>query len=159
VKVERKIEVVATPAEAFAKISDVGLVSSLFRGFMDWYPTDQPNRFRTVFRAGPAPLGGEVEVEFWPETMSVVWHATRGVHNLGRFLIRQKDVGSEISFRIFYHLDGGIASRLAEWVFALTVDRFVRVALERLRKSIEAQPPRHSRARRKRSPESSAATS
>ena len=136
------MEVAATPAEVFAKLSDARLVASLFSGFMDWYPTDEPNRFRTVFRAGPAPLGGEIEIEYWPESGTVVWHATRGVHNLGRFLIRQKDVGSEIVLRIFYHLDGGIASRLAEWVFALTIDRYMREALDRLRRSIEAQPPR-----------------
>jgi hypothetical protein len=147
-KVERRIAVAATPIEAFAKISDTRLIASLFSGFMDWYPTNEPNRFRTVFRAGPAPLGGELEVEFWPESGTVVWQSTKGVYTRGRFIVRKKEVGSEIGLRIFYHLDGGIFSRLAEWLFALTVDRYMREALDRLRRSIEAQPPRLPRRRR-----------
>lgn len=147
-KVERKINVAATPVEAFAKISDTRLVSSLLSGLMDWYPTDEPNRFRTIFRAGPAPLGGEVEVEFWPESGTVVWQSVRGVYTRGRFLVRKKEVGSEVALRIFYHLDGGVFSRVAEWVFARTIYRFMGEALERLRRSIEAQPPRLQRRRR-----------
>src|SRR5258708_2270493 len=67
VKVERKIQVAATPTEAFAKLSDVKVLASLLTGLMDWTATDEPNRFRTVFRAGPAPLGGEIELDVWPE--------------------------------------------------------------------------------------------
>ena len=141
-KVERSVEVAATPVEAFAKLSDVKVLASLFTGFMEWYPTEQPNRFRTVIFMGPAPLGGEVELEFWPESGSVTWHATRGVHQLGRFLIRRSDVGSKVTLRIFYHLDGGIASRLAERLAAIAVQRAVDEALVRLRRSIESQPPR-----------------
>jgi hypothetical protein len=140
-KVEESILVAADPVEAFTRLSDPLLLASLFKGLMDWYPTADPNRFRTVFRAGPAPLGGEIELEFWPESGQVVWHATRGVHNLGRFVIKRKPVGSEISFRIFYHLDGGVASRVAEWLFALTIRRYTREAMTRLARSIEAQPP------------------
>ncbi|HEV3233784.1 MAG TPA: SRPBCC family protein [Candidatus Dormibacteraeota bacterium] len=141
-KVERKIAVAATPTEAFAKLSDVKLLASVLAGFMDWYPTDEPNKFRTVFRAGPAPLGGEIEIEFWPESETVVWHSTKGVQHLGRFLIRGKDIGSEITLRIYYHLDGGLASRLSETVFAPRMRDFMGTALDRLRRSIEAQPPR-----------------
>ena len=141
-KVEDRILVAAEPVEAFAKLSDPLLLASLFKGLMDWYPTSDPNRFRTVFRAGPAPLGGEIELEFWPESGQVVWHSTRGVHNLGRFLIKKKEIGSEITFRIFYHLDGGVASRVAEWLFSLTIRSFTREAMTRLARSIEAQPPR-----------------
>jgi carbon monoxide dehydrogenase subunit G len=154
-KVERKIEVAATPTEAFTKLSDVKLLSSLLAGLMDWYPTDEPNKFRTVFRAGPAPLGGEIELEFWPESGSVVWHSTRGVHQIGRFLIRQKDIGSEITLRIYYHLDGGIASRVAEWVFAPQIHDFIGQALQRLRRSIEAQPPRRRLSRQAETPAAS----
>jgi carbon monoxide dehydrogenase subunit G len=145
VKIERKTTVAATPAEAFAKLSDVKTLASLLAGIMDWFPTDEPNRFRTVFRAGPAPLGGEIELEFWPESGVVTWHSTRGVSQIGRFLIRPKDIGSEITFRIYYHLDGGIASRVAEWVFARRLAGFIDIAMDRLRRSIEAQPPRRRR--------------
>jgi len=65
-KVERSVEVAATPVEAFAKLSDVKVLASLFAGFMEWYPTEAPNRFRTIIQSGPAPLGGELELEFWP---------------------------------------------------------------------------------------------
>jgi uncharacterized membrane protein len=147
VKVEQKIEVAATPTEAFAKLSDVKLLASLLAGLMDWYPTDEPNKFRTVFRAGPAPLGGEIELEFWPESETVVWHSTRGVHQIGRFLVRKKDIGSEVKLRIYYHLDGGLPSRIAERVFAPRVSEFIGIALQRLRRSIEAQPPRRPAAR------------
>ncbi|HEY8740735.1 MAG TPA: SRPBCC family protein [Candidatus Dormibacteraeota bacterium] len=145
-KVERTVEVAATPAEAFAKLSDVKLLASLFSGFMEWYPTEQPNRFRTVILMGPAPLGGEIELEFWPESGNVTWHNTRGIHFLGRFLIQRSDVGSRVKLRIFYHLDGGLGSRLAEWVAARTIDRRAGEALGRLRRSIESQPPRRRRA-------------
>ena len=141
-KVERKIQVAATPTEAFAKLSDVKVLASLLTGLMDWTATEEPNRFRTVFRAGPAPLGGEIELEFWPEAGTVTWQSTKGVHQMGRWLVRPRDQGSEVVFRIFYHLDGGIASRLAEWVFARTVYQFMGIALTRLARSIEAQPPR-----------------
>ena len=144
-KVERKIEVAATPVEAFAKLSDVKTLASLLAGIMDWFPTDEPNKFRTVFHAGPAPLGGEIELEFWPESGVVVWHSTRGVSQIGRFMIRPKEAGSEVTFRIYYHLDGGIASRIAEWVFARRIHSFLEIAMERLRRSIEAQPPRRRR--------------
>ena len=73
-KVERKVWVAATPTEAFAKLSDVKVLASLLTGLMDWTATDEPNRFRTVFRAGPAPLGGEIELEFWPESGTVSDH-------------------------------------------------------------------------------------
>ena len=145
-KVERKIEVAATPVEAFAKLSDVKVLASLLTGMMDWTATDEPNRFRTVFRAGPAPLGGEIELEFWPESGTVTWHSTKGVSQMGRFLIREKEGGSEVTFRIYYHLDGGLPSRLSEWIFARTIDRFMREALNRLARSIESQPPRRRRA-------------
>ncbi|GAC1574821.1 MAG: hypothetical protein NVS3B24_02460 [Candidatus Dormibacteria bacterium] len=141
-KVERSVDVAATPVEAFAKLSDVKVLASLFAGFMEWYPTDAPNRFRTIIQAGPAPLGGDLELEFWPESGTVTWHATRGVHQLGRFLIRRSDVGSKVTLRIFYHLDGGLASRLAEWLAAVAIQRNVDEALARLRRSIESQPPR-----------------
>ena len=141
-KVERSVEVAATPVEAFAKLSDVKVMASLFAGFMEWYPTDAPNRFRTITQAGPAPLGGEIELEFWPESGSVSWHATRGVHQMGRFLVRRSDTGSKVTLRIFYHLDGGIASRLAEWLSAVAIHRAAGEALVRLRRSIESQPPR-----------------
>ena len=141
-KVERSVEVAATPMEAFAKLSDVKVLASLFSGFMEWYPTDAPNRFRTIIQTGPAPLGGELELEFWPESGSVTWHATRGVHQLGRFLIRRSDVGSKVTLRIFYHLDGGIASRMAEWIASIATHRAAGEALFRLRRSIESQPPR-----------------
>jgi len=141
-KVERSIDVAATPVEAFAKLSDVKLLASLLSGFMDWYPTSEPTRFATVVRAGPAPVRGEVEVEFWPESSTVVWQSTKGTHHLGRWLISPTDTGSKVTLRIFYHLDGGVASRLAEWVFARTVRQHIGDALLRLRRSIEAQPPR-----------------
>lgn len=141
-KIERRIGVAALPVEAFAKLSDTKLLASLMSGFMDWYPTDEPNRFRTVVRADPAPLGGEIELEFWPESNTVTWHSVRGVHQIGRLMVRKKEVGSEVTFRIFYHLDGGAASRLAEWVASIPIERFMREALERLRRSIESQPPR-----------------
>jgi carbon monoxide dehydrogenase subunit G len=141
-KVERSVEVAATPVEAFAKLSDVKVLASVFSGFIEWYPTDQPNRFRTVTLMGPAPLGGEVELEFWPEAGSVVWHNTRGIHFLGRFLIRRSDIGSRVQLRLFYHLDGGIASRLSEWVAAVFIVKRADIALARLRRSIESQPPR-----------------
>jgi carbon monoxide dehydrogenase subunit G len=145
-KVERTVEVAATPLEAFTKLSDVKVLSTLFAGFMEWYPTDQPNRFRTVILMGPAPLGGEVELEFWPESGNVTWHNTRGVHFLGRFLIQRSDIGSRVTLRIFYHLDGGVGSRIAEWVAARMVDKRAGEALARLRRSIESQPPRRRRA-------------
>ena len=145
-KVERKIEVAATPTEAFAKLSDVNVLASLLTGLMDWTATEEPNRFRTVFRAGPAPLGGEIELEFWPEAGTVTWHSTRGVYQMGRWLVRPKDAGSEVVLRIFYHLDGGLPSRLAEWIFSITVERYMREALKRLARSIEAQPPRRRKA-------------
>jgi len=148
VKVERKVWVAATPTEAFAKLSNVKVLASLLTGLMDWTATDEPNRFRTVFRAGPAPLGGEIELEFWPESSTVTWRSTRGVSQMGRFLIRDKEGGSEVALRIFYHLDGGIASRVAEWVFAMTVGKYMSVALRRLARSVEAQPPRRRRRER-----------
>ena len=145
-KVEKSVEVAATPVEAFAKLSDVKLLATLFAGFMEWYPTEEPNRFKTVILAGPAPLGGEVELEFWPESGMVNWHNTRGVHQLGRFLIRRSESGSKVTLRIFYHLDGGLASRVAEWVASRAIARAAEDALARLRRSIEAQPPRRRRA-------------
>jgi carbon monoxide dehydrogenase subunit G len=144
-KVERSIDVAATPVESFAKLSDVKVLASLFAGFMEFYPTAEPNRFRTVILAGPAPIGGEIELEFWPESGNVTWHNTRGIHQLGRFLIRRSDIGSKVTLRIFYHLDGGIASRIAERVATFAIDRTIREALARLRRSIEAQPPRRRR--------------
>jgi carbon monoxide dehydrogenase subunit G len=144
-KVERSIDVAATPVEAFAKLSDVKLLASLLSGFMDWYPTSEPAKFTTVLRAGPAPVRGEIEVEFWPESSTVVWQSTKGPHLLGRWLIRQTDTGSTVTLRIFYHLDGGLASRLAEWVFAGTIHKHIGESLLRLRRSVEAQPPRRRR--------------
>jgi carbon monoxide dehydrogenase subunit G len=145
-KVERQVHVAATPVEAFAKLSDVKVLAGLMTGLMDWVATDAPNRFRTVFRAGPAPLGGEIEIEFFPESGNVRWQSTKGIYQMGRFLVRERDGGSDVIFRIYYHLDGGIASRLAEWIFSHTVDRYMREALNRLARSIEAQPPRPRRA-------------
>jgi carbon monoxide dehydrogenase subunit G len=144
-KVERSIDVAATPVEAFARLSDVKLLASLLNGFIDWYPTSEPAKFTTVLRAGPAPVRGAIEVEFWPESSTVVWQSTKGPSILGRWLIRPTDTGSRVTLRIFYHLDGGLASRLSEWVFALTVRDHIGRALQRLRKSIEAQPPRRRR--------------
>jgi carbon monoxide dehydrogenase subunit G len=141
-KVEERIEVAATPAEAFAKVSDTALLTSLLSGLMDCYPTSSPNRFRTVIRTGPAPIGGEIEIEFWPEAGTVVWHSTRGLQQLGRLLVRPRPIGSEVVLRVYWHLDGGIASRLAELAGAVIVRRFAREALARLRHSIEAMPPR-----------------
>ncbi|MHB8509878.1 MAG: SRPBCC family protein [Candidatus Dormibacteria bacterium] len=141
-KIEGTIEVAASPAEAYTKLSDTRLLATVFAGIMDWYPTDAPNRFRTVVRAGPAPLGGEIELEFWPEAGTVTWHSTRGVHQMGRFLVKKQAVGSLVTLRIFYHLDGGMASRLAEWIVAVRVQRDLRETLRRLARSIEAQPPR-----------------
>src|SRR5712692_10372442 len=106
-KIERNVHVVATPVEVFTKLSDVRLLASLLTGLMDWYPTEQPNKFRTVFRAGPAPLGGEIELEFFPESGTVVWHSIRGVYHMGRWLIHPTETGSKVTLRIFYHLDGG----------------------------------------------------
>jgi carbon monoxide dehydrogenase subunit G len=145
-KVERSVEVAATPVEAFTKLSDVKVLASLFAGFMEWYPTEAPNRFRTVILMGPAPLGGELELEFWPESGNVTWHNTRGIHFQGRFLIQRSDIGSKVTLRLFYHLDGGIASRVAERVAARVVSQRAGEALARLRRSIESQPPRKRRA-------------
>src|SRR5258708_36031499 len=98
VKVERKIQVAATPTEAFAKLSDVKVLASLLTGLMDWTATDEPNRFRTVFRAGPAPLGGEIELAFWPEPSTVTWQPTRGVHQMGPCLGVPRDDGQAVRF-------------------------------------------------------------
>ncbi|HEV3232264.1 MAG TPA: SRPBCC family protein [Candidatus Dormibacteraeota bacterium] len=141
-KVEEKIQVAASPAEAFAKFSEVTLITSLLSGLMDCYPTSEPNRFRTVIHTGPAPIGGEIEIEFWPESGTVVWHSTKGLQQLGRLLVRQRPVGSEVVLRVYWHLDGGVVSRLAELAGAVIVRRFAREALDRLRRSIEAMPPR-----------------
>lgn len=144
-KVEKRIEVAATPAEAFSKMSDPRLLGSLMTGIMDWYPTAEPNRFRTVTHMGPAPLGGEIELEFWPESGMVTWHSTRGIYQMARFLVRKRDIGSEVVLRVYWHLDGGIFSRLTEWITAMTVAGFAEEALQRLRGSIEAQPPKRRR--------------
>jgi uncharacterized membrane protein len=148
VKIEQKVEVAATPAEAFNKLSDLRLLPALAQGVMDMEATDDPTRFRTVIHAGPAPVGGEVEFEFWPESASVVWHSTRGIHQVGRFLVRPRLGGAEVVMRIFYHLDGGLPSRIAEWAVAPTVRRHMKEALRRLQRSIEAQPPRRRRTAR-----------
>ena len=109
-KIEQKVEVAATPAEAFNKLSDLRLLPALAQGVMDMEATEDPTRFRTVIHAGPAPVGGEVEFEFWPESASVVWHSTRGIHQVGRFLVRPRLGGAEVVMRIFY-----LECRLQQW--------------------------------------------
>jgi uncharacterized membrane protein len=102
-------------------------------------PTTGPRaRFWVDVQVGSIDLGGTVEVVVFDPPHELAWTDVSGIDNRGRWILRERDEGTEVTVRISYQAPGGILALLAGWLGIPILRGDVRRSLAALKQRLEA---------------------
>jgi uncharacterized membrane protein len=102
-------------------------------------PTTGPRaRFWVDVQVGSIDLGGTVEVVVFDPPHELAWTDVSGIDNRGRWILRERDEGTEVTVRISYQAPGGILALLAGWLGIPILRGDVRRSLAGLKQRLEA---------------------
>jgi len=142
-RVERQLVVDADRDTVWKVVSDPDCYPSFISSLRRWEPrTSGParvgSRYTVLWKVGPVPIGGVVEVVEFDPARDVAWIGITGVSLRGRFRLRDSDDGrTRITFRLAYESAGGILGLIADRVAARQVGRNMSETLKNLREKVE----------------------
>ena len=156
-RIAERILVNAPPEAVWAVISDPESYLHFMSGITRWEVKDGKARglgarYSMRMRAGSAEIGGLIEVVEFDEPADMAWTSITGLDQRGRWRLRPRERGRTlVELRISYKAPGGVLALISDQLGAPIVRRNVRLSLHALKRRVEAERMRQSRAgRRKR---------
>ena len=148
---------ISAPADAvWEYVSDPERYLHFMSGVTRWeVVSDEPRglgaRYRMLFRAGSAEVGGLIEVIEYVECRDVAWTSVTGLDQRGRWRLRERDAGrTHVELRLSYGVAGaGLFGSLAERVAAPTVRGHLERTVQQLKRQVEQEQTRRKAAARR----------
>lgn len=129
----------------FDLVSDPGCYPEFFSGLSQWRPlSDEVGlgaRYRVLMRVGSIDAGGTVMVTEWEPPRTIAWEWEEGIHQFGRWRLREIEGATELSLDISFDLSGGPVGALVERLAERTLARNLRASLLAARRLLEAERP------------------
>jgi uncharacterized membrane protein len=142
VRVDESIVVAAPRERVWELVSEPERYSEFMVG-STWEPVEgEPTsgkraRFWVDVEVGSIDLGGTVEVVEFDPPHELAWTDVSGIDNRGRWILRERDGGTEVTVRISYQAPGGILALLAGWLGIPILRGDVRRSLKALAELLE----------------------
>ena len=143
-EITQKIRIDREPKDVFALISDPDRYPEFFSGLTRWsLLTDKPGfdaRYRVLMKVGSIEAGGIVRVTYWHEPTAIKWESEQGIHQRGKWRLREADGGgTDVSLTIGFDLSGRSVGRLVERITGRIVARNLWASLLAARRILEAE--------------------
>jgi uncharacterized membrane protein len=94
-------------------------------------------RFWLNVDVGSTDLGGTVELVEFDPPHELAWTNVSGIDNRGRWILRERDGGTEVTMRFSYQVPGGVLALIASRLSAPMMRRDVRKSLAALKALLE----------------------
>jgi uncharacterized membrane protein len=141
-RVEESITIAAPRERVWPLVAEPTRYSEYMVGW-SWDPIrGEPSsglraRFWLNVEVGSTDLGGAVEVVEFDPPHELAWTNVSGIDNRGRWILRERDEGTEVTMRFSYQVPGGVLALIASRLSAPMMRRDVRRSLEALKKTVE----------------------
>ena len=141
--IRRTISIESDPQTVFDVIGDPTRYSDFLVGITRWESRSRKRRgvgarYRVLMRVGSIDVGGLIRVERWEEPDLIAWTWEEGVHQEGRWELKEIDDGTEVAFEIGFDLSGGPVGSLVEHLAGRIVGRNMWASLLAARRLIES---------------------
>lgn len=153
-RVNQQITIHAPPEAVWAKIIDPVNVLQFMAGITRWEVQGKKAiglgaRYAMRMHVGSAEVGGLIEVVEFDEPRDMAWTSITGLDQRGRWRLRSGESGNtRVELRLSYHAPGGILAALSDRLSAPIVRRNLRASLLGLKRRVEADQLRETRAQR-----------
>jgi uncharacterized membrane protein len=141
-RVEESIGIAAPGDRIWPLVSEPGryldfMVGSTWK-HVEGEPVSGPRaRYWLTVQAGSTDLGGVIEIVEWDPPHELAWTNVSGIDNRGRWILRDRGEGTEVTLRFSYQVPGGILALIASRLSAPIMRRDVHRSLEALKRAIE----------------------
>jgi uncharacterized membrane protein len=141
-RVEESIRIAAPREEVWRLVSQPERYSEFMVGSR-WDPIPgEPvsglrARFEISIAVGSTDLGGTVEVVEWDPPHELAWTNITGIDHRGRWILRERNGGTDVTIRLSYQVPGGILALIASQLGAPILRRDVRQSLAALKDLVE----------------------
>jgi ribosome-associated toxin RatA of RatAB toxin-antitoxin module len=144
VKTIRRSVVVDTPrGKVFDLVDDPGSYPEFFVGITKWEPRSRKRRgpgakYRVLMQVGAIEAGGTIRVTERDVNETIAWTWEQGIHQSGRWTLRDADGRTELTLEVRYDLSGGPLGRLVEQLTGRIVERNLWATLLAARRLLES---------------------
>lgn len=143
-RVRRSIRIDADRKSVFRLIGDPDRYPEFFVGITRWESRSRAKRaagarYRVLMQVGSIEAGGVVRVERWEEPELITWTWEQGVHQEGRWELKEVGDQTDLSFEIAFDLSGGPVGSLVEQIAGRIVARNLWATLLAARRLIELE--------------------
>ena len=143
-RVIAKTHIAAPVDSVWTVVSDPERALTFLSGITRWEVTGDRQvglgaRYRMLFRAGSAEVGGLIEIVEWDEPHELAWTSVTGLDQRGRYRLRETPGGfTRVELRLAYGVAGsGVWGWIAERVAAPTVRGHLQRSLQQLKRLVE----------------------
>ncbi|MDQ3952369.1 MAG: SRPBCC family protein [Actinomycetota bacterium] len=153
--IRKSIVVEAPRGDVFDLVDDPARYREFFAGITKWEPRSKRlrgvgARYRVLMQVGSIEAGGTVRVTARRVNRSIEWTWEQGIHQSGRWSLREGPGGTELTLDVRYDLSGGLLGRLVEHVTGRIVERNLWATLLAARRLLEAEGAQEESGRRSR---------
>jgi uncharacterized membrane protein len=141
-RVEESITIAAPRERVWPRVAEPIGYSEFMVG-SSWKPIPgEPSsglraRFWLNVDVGSTDLGGTVELVEFDPPHELAWTNVSGIDNRGRWILRERDGGTEVTMRFSYQVPGGVLALIASRLSAPMMRRDVRKSLAALKALLE----------------------
>lgn len=129
----------------FDLVSDPRCYPEFFSGLSQWRPLGDEvgvgARYRVLMRVGSIDAGGTVQVTEWEPPRMIAWEWEEGIHQFGRWRLREVQGATELGLEISFDLSGGPVGALVEHLAGRTLARNLKASLVAARRLLEEEQP------------------
>ena len=142
--IRRSIVVDAPRREVFDLVDDPGCYPEFFVGITKWEPQTRKRRgpgakYRVLMQVGSIEAGGTIRVTERTVNDAIEWTWEQGIHQEGRWTVRDAAGGTELTLEVRYDLSGGPLGRLVEQLTGRIVERNLWATLLAARRLVESR--------------------
>lgn len=133
----------APRSRVFDLVDDPGRYPEFFVGITKWEPRSKKlrgvgSKYRVLMQVGSIEAGGTVRVTARKVNQSIEWTWEQGIHQSGRWSLRDADGRTELTLEVRYDLSGGPLGRVVEHLTGRIVERNLWATLLAARRLLEA---------------------
>jgi uncharacterized membrane protein len=158
-RVQAQIDIAAPPEAVWDTISNPSTYLHFMAGITRWEivsperPRGLGARYKMLFRAGSAEVGGLIEIVEFDRNRDMAWSSVTGLDQRGRWRLRARPGGrTRVEFRLAYGVAGsGIFGWLAEQLAAPGVRGNLEQSARQLKRYVEHEQLRAQAAERRKS--------